>query len=230
MAGVRQFDRDEVLDRAMAVFWRRGYEATSIQDLVEATGINRGSLYGTFGDKKGLFLAVLDRYGEKVAKPLMAELSDPDPRRAIERMLDSIIRRTSDPRFPRGCLNTNTSLECPNSGDEISRKIAEGLGQQESAIYGVLRKAQAEGSLASTLDPRALARFFMGVAHGLNVVSKAVADPEVLKDMARVAMSVWDEAKEPRQRGSTRAAGAAKPGSRDNAHNQAARRKPGQTE
>jgi TetR/AcrR family transcriptional regulator, transcriptional repressor for nem operon len=193
MAGVKQFNRSEVLDRAMTLFWNRGYEATSIQDLVEATGINRGSIYGTFGQKKGLFLAVLDHYAEKVAKPLIEELSDPDPRRAIERMFDSIIRRTSDPRFPRGCLNTNTSLECPASGDEITRKIAEGLGQQESAIYRVLHRAQAEGSLASTLDGRALARFFMGVAQGMNVVNKAVADPGALKDMARVAMTVWDD-------------------------------------
>jgi TetR/AcrR family transcriptional repressor of nem operon len=159
MAGVKQFDRAEVLDRAMALFWRRGYEGTSIRDLVSATGINRGSIYATFGDKEGLFLAVLDHYSEKIAKPLMAELVDPDPRRAIKRMFDSIIRRTSDPRFPRGCLNTNTSLECPGSGDAITRKIAEGFGRQESAIYRMLRRAQAEGLLRSTIDARALARF-----------------------------------------------------------------------
>jgi TetR/AcrR family transcriptional regulator, transcriptional repressor for nem operon len=191
MAGVKQFERAEVLDRAMALFWRRGYEATSIRDLVAATGINRGSIYATFGDKKRLFLAVLDHYGDKVAKPLMAELGDPDPRRAIERMFESIIRRTSDPKFPRGCLNTNTSLECPGSGDEITRKIAEGFGRQESAIYRVLRRAQAYRSLPPTLDARALARFFLAVAQGLNVVNKAVADPTVLQDIARVAMSVW---------------------------------------
>jgi TetR/AcrR family transcriptional repressor of nem operon len=200
MAGVKQFDRSEVLDRAMALFWTRGYEATSIHDLVEATGVNRGSIYATFGDKKGLFLAVLDHYLETVAKSMMAELSDPDPRRAIERMFDSLIRRTSDPKFPRGCFITNTSLECPGSGDEITRKIAEAIGQQESAIYRVLRRGQAEGSLASTLDARALARFFLGVAQGLNVVNKAVADPEVLKDMVMVAMSVWGEAGGTRQR------------------------------
>jgi TetR/AcrR family transcriptional repressor of nem operon len=200
MAGVKQFDPSEVLDRAMALFWTRGYAATSIQDLVAATGINRGSIYGTFGNKKKLFLAVPDHYAEKVGKPLMSELSDSDPQRAIGRMFDAIIRRTSDPRYPRGCLNTNTSLECPISGDEITRKIAEGLGLQESAIYRVLRRAQAEGSLASTLDARALARFFMGVAQGLNVVNKTVADPDVLKDMARVAMSVWNEPSALRQR------------------------------
>jgi TetR/AcrR family transcriptional repressor of nem operon len=192
MAGIKQFDREEVLDRATALFWRRGYEATSIRDLVKATGINRGSIYGTFGDKQRLFLAVLDHYGEKIAKPMLAALDNPDPRCAIELMFESIISRTSDPNFPRGCLNTNTSLECPTAGDEISRKIAEGFGLQESSIYRVLRRAQAEGLLASTLDAKALARFFVAVAQGLNVVNKAVADPGALKDIARVAMRVWD--------------------------------------
>jgi TetR/AcrR family transcriptional repressor of nem operon len=205
MTGVKQFDRDEVLDLAMALFWERGYEATSIQDLVEATCVNRGSLYATFGNKKRLFLAVLDQYADKVGKPLMAELEDPDPRRAIERMFESIIRRTSDPSWPRGCLNTNTSLECPNSGDQISRKIAERLGQQESAIYRVLRRAQAKGVLDPAQDARALARFFMGVAQALNVVNKALADPAILRDMMKVAMSVWDgSSPSPRDHGVSR--------------------------
>jgi TetR/AcrR family transcriptional regulator, transcriptional repressor for nem operon len=194
MAGVKQFDRDEVLDRAVVVFWTRGYEATSIDDLVEATGINRGSLYGTFGDKRRLFLAALDRYWDTIANAMTVELSDSDPRRAVERMFDALIRRTSDPKFPRGCLITNTSLECPTSGDEIARKIAERLGQQETAIYHVLRKAQAEGALNSAHDARALARFFLGVAWGINAVNRTVADPEVLRDMVRSAMSVWDAA------------------------------------
>jgi TetR/AcrR family transcriptional repressor of nem operon len=200
MAGVKKFDRNEVLDRAMALFWRRGYEATSVQDLVEATGINRGSLYATFGNKQRLFLAVLDHYSDQVAKPLIAELADPVPRRAIERMFEAIIRRTSDPNRPRGCLYTNTSLECPGSGDEISRKMAELVGQQELAIYRVLRRAQAEGALDPAEDARALARFFMGVAQGLNVVNKALADPSILKDMVEVAMRVWAPAS-PRSRG-----------------------------
>jgi TetR/AcrR family transcriptional regulator, transcriptional repressor for nem operon len=205
MTGVKQFDRDEVLDLAMVLFWERGYEATSIQDLVEATCVNRGSLYATFGNKKRLFLAVLDQYAHKVGKPLMAELEDPDPRRAIERMFESIIRRTSDPSWPRGCLNTNTSLECPNSGDQISRKIAERLGQQESAIYRVLRRAQAEGVLDPAQDARALARFFMGVAQALNVVNKALADPAILRDMVKVAMSVWGgSSSSPRDHGVSR--------------------------
>jgi TetR/AcrR family transcriptional regulator, transcriptional repressor for nem operon len=197
MAGVKQFDRNDVLDRAMQVFWRSGYQATSIQDLVDATGVNRGSLYTTFGDKCGLFLAVLDHYSDQVARPTMAELDGPDPRRAIEGMFESIIRRTSDPAFPRGCLDTNTSLECPGAGDVIARKIAARLGQQESAIYQVLRRAQHEGALDPKQDARALARFFLGVAQGLNVVNKAAPDPAMLKDMVKVAMRVWEDPSSP---------------------------------
>ena len=192
MAGVKQFDRTEVLDRAMTVFWTRGYEATSIDDLIEATGINRGSLYSTFGDKRRLFLMALDRYWKTVASAMIDELSDPDPRRAIERMFEALIQRTNDPRFPRGCFITNTSLECPTCGDEISRKVMEKLGQQETAIYQVLRKAQAEGRLSPTHDARALARFFLGVSWGINAVNRTVADPEVLRDMVRSAMTVWE--------------------------------------
>jgi TetR/AcrR family transcriptional regulator, transcriptional repressor for nem operon len=192
MAGVKQFDREEVLERAMAIFWRNGYQATSIQDLVGATGVNRGSLYAAFGDKCGLFLAVLDHYAERIGQPTLAELNRPDPREAIEAMFESIIQRTSNPAWPRGCLNTNTALECPGSGDDIGRKIAEHLGQQESAIYQVVRRAQLEGSLDARQDARALARFFVGVAHGLNAVNKAAPDPAMLKDMVRIAMRVWD--------------------------------------
>jgi TetR/AcrR family transcriptional regulator, transcriptional repressor for nem operon len=207
MAGVKQFDRNEVLERAMVVFWRHGYQATSIQDLVEATGVNRGSLYPTFGDKRGFFLAVLEHYSERFGKPMMAALDDPDPRRAVERMFEAIIRRTSDPRWPRGCLYTNTSLECPGADDGINRKIADLLAQQESAIYKVLRQAQAQGSLDTEQDARALARFFTGVAHGLNVVNKAASDPTMLKDVVAVAMRVWDEAKPPaRSQGSGKSA------------------------
>ena len=192
MAGVKQFDRDEVLDRAMAAFWTRGYEATSIDDLVQATGIGRGSLYGTFGDKRQLFLAALDRYWNTVGMEMFAELSDPDARHAIERMFDALIRRASNPKFQRGCLFTNTSLECPTCGEEIARKIAENMGQQETAIYQVLRRAQADGTLSQTQDARALARFFLGVAWGINAVNKSVADPGVFRDMVRVAMTAWE--------------------------------------
>ena len=192
MAGVKQFDPHDVLDRAMTVFWERGYEATSIQDVLDATDINRGSLYATFGDKKHLFLAVLAHYAERLGNPFLVELADPDPRRAVERMFAALLRHASDATQPRGCLFTNTALECPRSGEEISRTIAAWVGQMESVLYQVLLRAQAEGSLDRAQDCRALARFFVGVMQGLNVVHKAMADPAALHDVVRVALQVWD--------------------------------------
>jgi TetR/AcrR family transcriptional repressor of nem operon len=99
MAGVKKFDQEEIIDRALEVFWQQGYEATSIHDLVEATGIGSGSLYGTFGDKEKLFLAVLDRYSEKSAATFMNALNDPNPRRALEGMFEQLIERMSNPGY-----------------------------------------------------------------------------------------------------------------------------------
>jgi TetR/AcrR family transcriptional regulator, transcriptional repressor for nem operon len=191
MAGVKQFDEDAVLERAMRLFWARGYEATTISDLLAATRLNRGSLYGAFGDKERLFLTALDRYIGSFGRAMLDELSEPEPRRALEKMFEAIIRRTCDPAFPRGCLMTNTALECRGAGETVNRKVAAMLAAQESAIYQVLRRAQLAGSLAPAQDARALARFFTGVAQGMNVVHKAGADAAVLRDMAAVAMSAW---------------------------------------
>lgn len=193
MARPKEFDHREVLARATAVFWARGYDATSIEDLVEATGINRGSIYATFGDKEKFFHTVLEHYTETVADSMLAELSDPDPRRAIERMFELIIRRTSNPKLPRGCLITNTSLACRNRADQISRSIEKCFGKVEDAIHAVMRRAQTQGLVTSTREAKALARFFFCVVQGLNVLNKAAVDSEVLREMAKVAMRAWQD-------------------------------------
>src|SRR5262245_46633865 len=138
MAGIKQFDRHEDLDRAMAVFWERGYEATSIQELLQAMGINRGSLYATFGNKQQLFLAVLEHYAAQSRTAMLGELADQDPRRAIARMFAALLRRTGDPSWPRGSLTCYAAVECPRSGDGITRTIVERLGHQEWGVYRVL--------------------------------------------------------------------------------------------
>src|SRR5271154_5098478 len=113
MAGVRRFDREDVLDRAALVFWRDGFQATSIQDLEAATGLGRGSLYNAFGDKASLFRAVLSRYAETQGGPPLLHLADPDVLAGLSRMLHEIAGRMGEPGRPRGCLITNT---CVNGG------------------------------------------------------------------------------------------------------------------
>jgi TetR/AcrR family transcriptional repressor of nem operon len=191
MPGVKRFDESEVLDRVMRLFWERGYEATSIQDLLDAIGLNRGSLYATFGDKRRLFLAAVERYVRQMAAPMFEALADDDPRRAIERMFGAIIERTSDRRLPRGCLITNTAIESRRLGGQIKVKTTEVMKLQEAAIHEVVLRAQATGGFRSPEDGSALAHFFLAVAHGLNVVNKAGGETALLKDIARVAMLVW---------------------------------------
>jgi TetR/AcrR family transcriptional repressor of nem operon len=175
----------------MMLFWRRGYDGTSIQDLERATRLRRGSLYNAFGDKQGLFVAALRRYETTVGQERIKQLSNPDPFRAIEGFLDTLVIQMSDPSRPRGCLHTNTSLEFPNAPDEVLRIIAERTAGIEGAIYVGLRRAQAAGMLDPAADARALARFYLGVAKGITVLHKVSGDASALHDIVRIAMSKW---------------------------------------
>ena len=191
MVGTKQFDHDAVVERAMMMFWRRGYGGTSIQDLEKATRLRRGSLYNAFGDKQGLFVAALKRYETTVSQERVRQLSNPDPYRAIEGFLETLVMQMSEPSWPRGCLHTNTSLEFPNAPDEVLRVIAERTAGIEGAIYVVLRRAQAEGLLDPAADARAVARFYVGVAKGITVLHKVFGDASALRDIVKIAMSKW---------------------------------------
>ena len=191
MAGVKQFDQDAVVERAMMLFWRRGYGGPSIQDLEKATRLRRGSLYNAFGDKQGLFVAALKRYESTVGQERIRQLSNPDAYEAIEGFLNTVVAQMSEPSRPRGCLHTNTSLEFPNAPDEVLRVIGERTAGIEGAIYTVLRRAQAEGMLDPQADARALARFYLGIAKGIGVLHKVFGDASPLRDIVRIAMSKW---------------------------------------
>ncbi|MEM8780364.1 MAG: TetR/AcrR family transcriptional regulator [Cyanobacteria bacterium P01_G01_bin.49] len=193
MAGVKQFNQEQVLDKAMEVFWQKGYEGTSVQDLTKATGLGRGSLYGAFGDKEQLFIKALDRYADRFQAEIVEQLDNLDPYQALEGMFEVMIKRMSNPSYPRGCLNTNTSVGMSGKSEMIERKIAERLGGLESAIYEVLRKAQTEAKLSSERDIRALARFLVAVSQGMAVLNKTFADPSVIRDVAKVALSFWSQ-------------------------------------
>jgi len=191
MVGVKQFDPDAVVERAMMLFWRRGYGATSIQDLEKATRLRRGSLYNAFGDKEGLFVAALKRYEQTIGYDRIAQLSKPNPYEAIDGFLRVLIDQMSAPNKPRGCLHTNTSLEFPSAPDAVLKIIAERTNAIENAMHLVLKRAQSENRIGIEVDVRALARFYLGVAKGIGVLHKVFGDPAMLRDIANVAMSRW---------------------------------------
>jgi len=191
MARPKAFDTEQVLDAAVRLFWERGYEATSIQDLVQALGVNRASLYATFGDKAHLFEAAMQRYGQQVRSVLSAELAPPHAgRKAVARYLDAVIEVGSRPKSPRGCLLLNTAVACTTAPPELLARASTAVRGSEGALLAALRR---DPLLAARRDVRALARFFAAEGHGLAVLARAGVKPTQLREAAAVALRVLDE-------------------------------------
>lgn len=192
MAGVKQFDEGVVLDEMMKVFWARGYESTSIDELVKATGLKRGSLYNAFGDKEQMFLAAVNRYREKAERPVLEMLADPDPRRALRRMFEVQSGRLCDLGQPSGCFLVNASAELGLREDAVGRALRDSLAVMERAIHETLLRAQAQGLIAPGKDLRALARFFLATSRSMALMSRATGDRTFLEDIARCALELLD--------------------------------------
>jgi TetR/AcrR family transcriptional repressor of nem operon len=189
MARPKEFDPDQALDRAVELFWRKGYEATSIQDLVEALGINRSSLYGTFGDKHALYLAAIDRYCEDVVAPRVAELDQAaSPRAAIRQLFLSIPTRATRRRERRGCLLCNAAVERAPVDAKVQAEVMSGLGRLGTALRRALLRARAAGEIAPSIDPAALADYLLSSYVGLIVIAKAGRKPAQLRRTAELVL------------------------------------------
>ena len=187
----RSFDLDRALDRALQMFWRKGYEGTSLADLTEAMGINRPSVYAAFGDKEALFRKALDRYAEGPASYVHEALKEATARGVVETLLRKTVDSLSDPRNPRGCLNVQGALACGAAAEPIRRELASRRAAGEAAIRRRLRRAKAEGDLASDADPADLARYIATVLQGLSVQAAGGANRAQLLRVIQTAMRAW---------------------------------------
>lgn len=193
MARHKEFDREVVLDRALETFWSQGFEATSIQDLVERMGINRGSLYDTFGDKQSLFLAALERYERVVTRKLLDVLEGPGSgKEAIRMFFLTKIRYAMAPDRPQGCLMTNSAVERSLHDRETAARVAASLSRVEEAFYKALLRARRTGEIGERHNLRALARFLTTCGQGLSVVSKVRPDPVLLRQIVDVTLAALD--------------------------------------
>ena len=191
MARTRSFDEDEVLDRAMALFWRKGFEATSIEELVSVSGINRASMYAAFGDKRRLFLAVLDHYLTRVNAERLAILSQGgSATAAIAGFFGTIIAAATGPDRHLGCLITNTLTEVAPTDPEIAAKLQSSLQRIETAFAETIRRGQDMGEIAPGKDASALARFFVGIAQGLRVLARSGTAEPTLRDIVATALTM----------------------------------------
>lgn len=200
MPRIKEFDPEEALDRALDLFWRRGYEGTSLRDLLEHMDISRQSLYDTFGDKRSLFLKVLARY-EKLAFESTYELvTRASWARPIERPLTALVAirglfetylhevvRATD----RGsCLMANTAIEVGAADPEIQAVVRAFFVRVEDALHTVLERAAEAGELSVGRDPRALARHLVNTLYGLGIMGRAGASRAALRQMLDVGLSV----------------------------------------
>lgn len=192
MARKKEFDEIDVLTRAMEIFWRQGYEGTSVQDLVEQMGINRGSLYGTFADKRALFLAAIEHYDRTVVAVVVSQLHVPhtSARQQIVDYIMSVAVQAASPTKRQGCFLTNSAVEVGSHDADAERRVLESMGKIEQALYEALLRARRAGEIRQHRDLRALARFLTSSIQGLQVMGKVLPDKKALMDVAEIIVSV----------------------------------------
>ena len=190
MARPKAFNPDEALERAMEVFWAQGFDNTSMQDLVGAMGINRGSLYDTFGDKHSLYLASLDRYLQQHSVRLAAsDCCEQTPARdIIGAIFNKVIDHCGCDGNDRGCMITNTICELCTRDDVVADRLKQTLLSFEDMLCTVIRQGQENGSVAAEKDPRALARFMLNTLQGMQVMRKIAGNRESLRQVADQAL------------------------------------------
>ncbi len=188
----KEFDRDQALDRAMNLFWSRGYEATGLRELLDHMEIGRQSLYDTFGDKHSLYLEAVQHYFDKVTHCYVDQLDGSgSPLERIRRAVRSIANSVTENQC-RGCFLTNTLVESAPHNAEIADAARTQLRDLESAFRRVLKEAVDIGELPNDANVRALARYLTSTIQGLVVMGKASVSRGVVKDIVDVALSVLD--------------------------------------
>ncbi|MFH9134098.1 TetR/AcrR family transcriptional regulator [Streptomyces sp. NPDC017524] len=194
MARTKEFDPDAALQSALELFWRRGYEATSVTDLVEHLGIGRASIYATFGSKHELYLKAMDRYTETRDPLLVSELSQPGP--ALPAVRSLVRRFAAEAASPEGRLNgcfvTNTAAELGPHDPAAARRVEISWEHIETLLHSALVRAQAQEELPEGREPRALAHLLLVLLQGVRIVGKASSDPARVRDAAEQALSLLD--------------------------------------
>jgi len=193
MARHKEFDRDEALHKAMEVFWSRGYGAASIQDLVKHMGINRQSLYDTFGDTHALYLQALDRYREVEGHKLFQLLERPGSvKKSLRQLFEGVVEEALCTGQRRGCFMGNAMSELAGRCKETAARTCSNMVAAEGTFYRALLRGKKEGELEGVRDPRAVARFLYSSLQGLILMAKATQDRKTLEDVVKVTLSVLD--------------------------------------
>lgn len=193
MARSKDFDEAEVLSKAVCIFWHKGYNGTSMQDLVDGLGISRSSLYDTFGDKHALYIKALDSY-QRAGGSQMCDIinNSASAKDAIKKLLELTMRDLLKDEQRKGCFMVNAEIELASLDAEVKDLICRNEQQFENAILSAIKKGQASGEVRNSQDSLALARFIMNAVRGMQVSAKATADKAFFDDIIKTTLSVLD--------------------------------------
>jgi TetR/AcrR family transcriptional repressor of nem operon len=193
MARPREFDETTALEAAMACFWRRGYEATSMRDLIGAMGISGPSLYNAFGDKRAVFTAALERYLDQSPRARMKRLEAASaPKDAIRQFIEEIIERSLNDPERRGCLLINSALEVAPHDRQLGAVIGDCLTEIEAFFRRSIKAGQKQGTIRRALVAKDVARLLLGVLLGIRVLARSRPERALLEGVARPALALLD--------------------------------------
>ncbi|TYP97089.1 TetR family transcriptional regulator [Sphingobacterium allocomposti] len=191
MARTKVFDEHLILEKAMELFWQKGYNATSAQDLVDNLGISRSSMYDTYGDKHSLFLKALELYRRERIDPVIKGLTTADDIEAYVRSIFKTVKAEAvEPAEPTGCFMVNSAVELATVDSDV-RTIANAIMRDtEEALYNAIQKGQDEGIFTTAFPARALGRFVLNSLNGFRVTMKFDASERMFDDIVDVCLSV----------------------------------------
>ena len=187
----REYDVEKVLDAALCVFWRKGYEGASYADLTEAAGVERPALYSAFGNKEALFKRVLERYYERFMTYIPEALAKPTSREVAAHILYRSVELNT--RYPdrTGCLGINGAVAGSNESEPVRQALIGFRAQGETQLRERFERARAEGDLPPSARPDALAAYVMALLHGMAIQAKAGFERGMLEAVVEQALSTW---------------------------------------
>jgi AcrR family transcriptional regulator len=193
MARPREFDEDEVLQQALHVFWERGYESASLSDLLDAMGLTKSSLYKAFGSKEELFQRVTDRYHRDYLGFRKDALSEPTPRRIVERLLYGLADLHTGRNTPPGCLETGAALACSPESESIRVQLAQNRERFRLLLRDRLEATRDAGPLPAGMTSEYAASLVAALIQGMAVQAKSGASREDLRRIVKAFLLTWPE-------------------------------------
>jgi len=189
MGRPREFDEQQALGAALEQFWEHGFEATSLSELTECMGLQKGSLYGAFGDKRQLFLTALARYQDQGLAELAAALGgEASPRATLQRFFSALVERAAARDGARGCLCVNTAVELAPHDEDVARGLRKHGERVEGLFQDLIERGQARREFAAGIDARAAGRFLATLQLGIGVLAKTRPGRARLEDVTRLAL------------------------------------------